>query len=76
MADYQIKLMRRGVLRGHYINLMNIHISVELFHSIIWRALKVLKRYNPDFHYEVWSEGELICDGSNHIKVGDKKGGS
>jgi hypothetical protein len=71
VAKYQIKLMRRSRYNNH-VNLMNLTVDESLFLSVIWRALKILRRANPDFFFEVYSEEELICDGNDGLKV---KGG-
>lgn len=71
MAKYEIKLMRRNFYGNNHVNLMNLHVDGVLFNSVVWRALVILKRENPDFHFEVYSEGQKITNGGDSIRIGE-----
>jgi hypothetical protein len=62
--------MRTDVILGGHINLMNVSVTEDYFQEVVWRALLILKRENPDFHFEVYSEGKKITNGGDVLRVG------
>jgi len=69
VAKYQIKFLMRRTVGVESTNVLNLSVDPVLFHSVIWRALLILKRENKDFHFEVYSEGQKLTNGGEFIRV-------
>ena len=73
MAKYQIKFLIRRTIGTEKTNVLNLSVDETQFNSVVWRALIILKRENPDFHFEVYSEGVKLTDGGESIRMEGKE---
>ena len=53
---YQVKLMIKNATG--WVTFLNLTIEEDIFKEVVWRALVLIQRANPDFHFEVYSEGK------------------
>jgi hypothetical protein len=53
-----------------WVTFLNLAVDEDLFQEVVWRALLIIKRANPDFHFEVYKEGVRLTDGGDILRVG------
>ncbi len=70
MGEYQVKLMIKNATG--WVTFLNLSVEEDIFRKVVWQALMILKRSNPNFHFEVYSEGKKLTDGGDVLHVGEE----